>query len=568
MKKQILFCLTLILFTAACSPGFKTQQSLDLDSTQSLKSDSDTPSDENNGSGNDPSSQDPQIPSKIAEKFTLRESGFVEGLTTDYEGVFETTIQIPYGYILDALSVATRFVAPYACQWRGVEFEKNPASVYSRNEIPCGKLLSNGYKQVAVIDVPETRNEKGSTMTSISAVQLPIWVSRFQYSGVYQERRLDSGQVESISSSPNFGDDISLRFEPNGSTGRIHLCAALPGVEVTTPPQQVRAKASYKALGVKVGESTKFNVTFGKAKFDYARGCLATDIQFDPGSFIPQLKLEVTEKPKVAGAVHWGLDIETTSWWQRMLDEVFSWFRASLLDRVVKLANREVNNYIENDLKTGEWFSKVEGEEALDRLSRQLNQSLVRSMRASGLPLSIEELRKHLYRQCDLIPMMEDLPIDASVLCRRAVDSVNLGFIPFHRDANMQAAGCYSSFANIHQTRHSNGQYKTWAENCKFSLKLQAQIKAGLTAQEKQMLSKLFTSFQKFSTWMELLKNELNLGEDQEQILLLVLHEASKREEKISNPDDVLRLVKKYLPMVQSQFYSWLASDLKFNVPL
>ncbi len=565
MRKQILFCLILSLTLMACSRGFETQQREFASTSSKTAQDAVdvTPDNGEDDQGENPSTNPPLI----AEKFSLKENGFVDGLTTQYEGVFETTLEIPYGIVYDALSLATKFVAPYACQWRGVQYEQNPAAVYSRNEIPCGKLMSNGYKQVTVIDIPETRKENGSSMASLSAVQIPIWVSRFQYSGVYQEHRLDSGTVENINSSPNFGDDISIRYEPGDMTGKIHICAALPGVEVTTPGQTVKAKASYKALGIKVSEVTKFEVEFGKAKFDYVRGCLATEIKFTGDQFIPEFKLQVTEKPKVAGATHWGLKIETTSWWQKMLDEVFSWFRASLLDRVTKLANREVNKYIENDLKTGEWFSKAQGEEALDDISRQINQSVVRVMRNTGLPLSTTEMRRYLNRQCDLLPFLKNFPIQAREVCRRAVESVNIGFIPFYRNETMQARGCYSGYANIHQTR-TNGDYKTWAKECKFSMKLQVQVRAGLTEQEKQMLETLLASFKNLETWTSVVRQELNLSEEHEQILLLVLNEASKREEKLNNLNDILKALQKYAPMVQSQFYSWLASDLNINVPL
>lgn len=566
MKKQILVCLSLGIFVMGCAPGFQTMQSESLSSNeqQAVKEvneeDSDLPT-----TTPDPSTNPPLL---IAEKYTLKEGGFLDGLTTDYEGVFETTVEIPFGIVYDALSVATKFVAPYACQWRGVQFEQNPANVYSRNEIPCGKLLSNGYKQVIQIDIPEQRQEKNGTMTSIGGVSIPVWISRFQYSGTYQEARLDSGTVENIQSSPNFGDDISIRFEPDNMSGKIHLCAALPGVEVTTPPQRVKAKASYKALGVKVGEATNFDVTFGKAKFDYVRGCLATQITFDPGSLIPQFNLQVTEKPKVSGASHWGLNIETNSWWQKMLDEVFSWFRASILDKVTKLANREINKYIENDLKTGEWFSKAQGEEALDDISRQINQSVVRTMRSTGIPLTTTEMRSYLYRQCDLIPFVQNLPISTREICRRAVDSVNIGFIPFYRDATLQARGCYSAYANIHQTRNSNGQYKSWAKDCKFSMKLQAQLKVGLTDQEKLVLNQLLASFKNLPAWISAIRQQLNLKEEHEQLLLLALAEASKREEAFGDINDIFKALQKYAPMVQSQFYSWLGSDLKINVPL
>lgn len=565
-RKQIVttfVCLNLGLLAAGCSPGFQSaNKALNTGAQSSLLNSADEANLlETNPTPNNAAA----VPT---HQFSLKESGFVDGRNTLFEDTYETTIKIPYGIIYDAASAATRYAAPYACQWRGVEFEQNPGNAYARSEIPCGKIMSNGYKQVTLVDIPEQRSEGGSTMTSISPVQIPVWISRGQYSGTYKEVRLDSGTEENIQSSQIFGDDISIRFDPNGQSGKIHLCAAIPGVEVKSTPQTIKAKASYRLLGLKVSDSAKFDIDLGRATFNYVRGCFSTQVTFEQGGIVPQFKFEVTQKPVVDGVVYQGLKIRATAWWIRMLDDVLRFFRASLIDKVTKQANREVNQFIESELQTGEWFSRVHGEDVLNDLSKQLNQSLVRTFRSSGVPLSTEEMRLYLIKQCDLLPLVEDLPLSTKEVCKRAVNSVVIGFIPFHRDEVLAQKGCYDGYANIHQTRNAQGKYKEWAKDCQFAIRLQAQVKVQITDEEKEALERLWASFQNLPAWSTRIASELGLNENQRRLLLMALAEASERDERLESLNDILRVYQAYAPMVQSQFYSWLSSDLNINVPL
>lgn len=501
-------------------------------------------------------------PGKVAG--WLQEEGFLADQPKDIDVYFQSTIKIPYGWVYTAASVASRLASPMACQVRGLEAEANPHKAYAPGEMPCGRFTSGGYKQVAVFDVPQQDTKSGRFTAKVNGFSLPIWISRQQFGGVYKESRLDSRSTESITSSTSVGDDVSIRYEPreDGTGMKLHLCATMPGMEVTIPQTTVRAKASAKLGFAKVSYATDLTVNFGQARFDYARGCFATEVAFNGDSLVPQFQFTATEVPHVSNATYKGLHVRIGDWWLRFLDNVMNWFRASLRKSLTKQAVREVNSYADKEFETGAWFVKAHGHETLNSLSDTVNRASMRAMRSTGLPLSGAEMRSLLERQCGLVPMFKGVNYDFAAACKRVLAGVKVAILPFYRDPGMAADGCYDHFANIHQSRDENGKWKWWAKRCGFAMQLQVRVVAGLTDEDRRTLEETLQTLSQLDTWLELARAKLGWSKDDEAILLFVFDEAFKNGEKLGSLDDLARIAPRYRGNVEDKLKGWATQVL------
>jgi hypothetical protein len=471
--------------------------------------------------------------------------------------LYEGEVKIPFGWLFNSASLAVRSMAPMACQSASVLAEDHPVRSYAPGEIPCGQLTSGGYKRIMAIGVPASSGKQSGFDVTMGAIEFPVLISREQFGGEYRESRLESRAVETIASSPNFGEEISLRLEPMGDSMRIHVCATLPGFQITAPERVLDVRAKKKVGFINVSASTGLKIDMGAGRFDHVRGCFVTDVTSKDDGFSPNLKLSVTERPRFSNVEHTGMKIRIQDWWLRLIDKMMGWFKASLRKKVIETANGKISEISEKELETGAWFSRVHGEEIMNTSSSRFNRAAVASLKAEGFPMSGKELREQMKRQCVLHPLFEGSTPEFTQECLRALNSVKFSVQPFFRDPKAAGMGCYDHFANIHQSSDRNGKAKWWSDRCHLTIKLQVHALPGTDLAALKALDQALRSIKKIDGWLEESRRRLGWSEEDKGVLPFLTREVLKNGERIESVEDFDRLLKVYRPDIDKRARTW-----------
>jgi hypothetical protein len=486
----------------------------------------------------------------------IREEEFMVAPQQNHR-LFEGEVKIPFGWLFKSASSAVRLMVPMACQSAGVLAEGNPDRSYAPGEIPCGQLEAGGYKRILGVEIPASSGQQSGFDVTTGAVEFPILMSREQFAGAYRESRLDSRAIEMIASSPNFGDDISLRFEPTGDSLKIHVCAAIPGFKITAPERVVDVRARKNIGFVKFSASTGLKIDMGAGKFDHVRGCFVTDVTTNGDGFSPSLKLSVSEKPRFQNAEHTGIKIRIQSWWLRLVDKVMGWFKASFRQKVIRTVNGKIRDISENELETGAWFARIQGEEILETASTRFNRAAVAALKTEGVPMSGKDLREHLKRQCALHPLFEESAPGFTQECLRALGSVKFSVQPFFRDPKIAEMGCYDHFANLHQAGDRQGRAKWWSERCQLTIKLQVHVLPGADDASLKALDQALRSIRKLDRWLDETRGRLGWSEDDKGLLPFITREVLKNGDQVRSVEDLDGLLKTYRPDIEKRTRAW-----------
>ncbi len=384
---------------------------------------------------------------------------------------FSYELKIPFAHVYSAASVATRLLSPMACQ--GVQgIDKELPNRYANGEVPCGQIIDGQWKRLLSVSVdPFYDNHEGFDVY-VTGANIPVYLSRQARQGIYVESDLGSrGEVSKYSSS-KFGEDISVKFSPTGAAAQLELCANVPGGEVTAPNQVVNAKAWRKVWGYKASYDSNFTISPGVARFDYGRGCIAANFGWSGADLIPALNFSVTKAPFVSNASYSGLYIYINDWFLRMIDRVMAYFKVSLRQKLTAQVVREANQIIDRDVETGQWFTKVHGPELIARVNDRLSQQISKVVTRVGIPATVAQLKDLIKDNCRIRRFAggTNWTNRIETVCREVVEKIEWRIEPFVADPQSQALGCYSHFANIHQSS------AWWGKGCKFSSRFSIKI--------------------------------------------------------------------------------------------
>lgn len=384
----------------------------------------------------------------------------------------EFEVKVPYRRVFKMSSQVVKALIPFTCQ--AIPGIMNSAvQSYKQGEIPCGGIIDNDWKQLLSITVDPMSGTSDGFNYFVTGTTIPVMISRAQNSGSYSESNLDSKSNETRTSSPQLGEDISLRYNPEGTKAQIELCMNVPGATVTSTRQSVNAKAWKNVLGVKVSYDSDFEINPGQARFDYARGCFAMDFGWMGKELAPQLNLKTTMAPQLSNAQYSGLNIKISDWFLRLADNVMDFFKFSIRSKVQEKMVGKVNSMLDSDVETGRWFTRIHGEERLQEVGRKVTQQIANSVARIGLPSSTEELRTQVKDNCRLKKMSisEDWTDRLEQFCKYVVSEIQIEIEPFHRDQDSAAKGCYSHMARLHDS-----QNKWWANECHFAVRFKVSL--------------------------------------------------------------------------------------------
>lgn len=497
----------LLLALTACAPGFQAQNpQADLSSESAAVHE--------------------RVSTSEGELSWVAPSG-ASSDATDLRYDFE--LKVPFGKVYSAASLVTRTLAPYACQ--PVEGISNSSpSDYKAGEIPCGQILTGEWKQLMAIPILPFQISAGGFLISVDPLIVPILVSRNTHQGNYSEDSLDEkGSVQRLSSA-NFGDDISVRYTPDGTRAKLEMCLNIPGVDITSPAQNVRVTASKYVVFGRVYDTSTFTVTPGQASFDYGRGCFAVDFGWTGDQLTPSIHFSATQAPRLSNVNYAGLQVKINNWLLALTDSILKFFNVNIRQNLISRLTRTVNDYADSDIETGRWFGKVHGEALLNRAGEDINKRISSVVRRLGIPATSDDLRAQLHDSCRLLKLSGSSLWNErfNAFCTDVVDNVQIIVQPFAVDDASKASGCYDHFARIHETKDASGQAKWWAKDCKFAAHFSVVIPAkfkNYDSELKQVLGQLLSPERIPTEWLALLKNQ----QIDAYLLSLALEELEKR---------------------------------------
>ena len=242
---------------------------------------------------------------------SLNWSRAVNGPTASPSSVtYNFTLAVPYGRVYGAASATIKHLAPFTCQAINTLESSSPQS-YNPGEIPCGRVIDGSWKELVSIPVNTISGSWDGITYQINPLILPVDISRGANEGIYQVQSLDTKSQVSRTSSTVFGEDISVMYTPSGNSAAMELCLNIPGVEVTSNPQNVSVDAWKKILGVKISYGTSFTITPGQASYDYGRACFAIDYNWPGSNSAPTVSLSTTQAPTLSNLSYQGFTIST-----------------------------------------------------------------------------------------------------------------------------------------------------------------------------------------------------------------------------------------------------------------
>ena len=206
-----------------------------------------------------------------------------------------------------------------------------------------------------------------------------------------------------------------------------------------------------------------------------------------------------------------------------------------------------------DEIDSGRWFARLHGEKALQKLSEQMNQASLKAYRASGLPLKAEEFRHTFERQCKLIRLSADVRADLEAVCDEILKKVKIAVLPFYRDPEMAAKGCYDHFANVHQSTNARGEWKWWARECGFSMRVKFKVVAELTPEQKQVLEMVSRSLKDLDKWMESLADQLQLKPQEAALIGYILDEVIRQNIQLRDLSELKRWIPVLQPMIDAR---------------
>lgn len=270
-------CLRLLLilsavFTFGCGPGFQL-----LESSQSESS---------------------EVSGTKTDKNILKtEQGQLNWKSSSPEGTKKTIsfeLKVPYGRVFSVLSPALRIATPWSCQLIS-EIKSNHPLAYEKGEVPCGKIVSDEWKELLRVETPAYSIDSSGYKVSVSSTIAPIFVHRGARTGKYSESSLDTKSLVERTSSAAFGEDISLKYRPNNTGVTLGLCVNVPGQVIRSSSLRVTGKAKANVWGFKPSYVSDFTLEPGFATFDFARTCVDVGVQID--GLLPTVDAVVTEAP-------------------------------------------------------------------------------------------------------------------------------------------------------------------------------------------------------------------------------------------------------------------------------
>lgn len=384
----------------------------------------------------------------------------------EYEVTF--ALKVPFGRVYQPVSKAIKWVTPLLKKQLATEGQN-----YYPNEVPVGQIINSDWKKILDFEVEKSESVQSGYNVTINEFVVPVWLARHSRQGNYVEANLDLKRNVTKLSSKNFGDDISFRWRPEGSSVKMEMCLNIPGSKITAPKIDVFARARKKTWYGHFSTSSNFEVNPGELQWDLGRGCFAANYFKPEGSAQSLLTFRATQAPYLQAVVYKGLSIRIGNWFLRLIDNILSIFNASIKKAVIKKVTNTVNNMADKDIESGQWFSKVYTEEVLNDLGERVHARIRRTVNRVGGLVDMDHVRNMIDDNCRLMKLSKSPQFTEKhrQFCDEVVSTLRFTVSRDFSDESSRQAGCYDYFANIHEVKDAQGNKKWWAEKCRFKVR-------------------------------------------------------------------------------------------------
>lgn len=407
----------------------------------------------------------------------------------DKKTYYKAEYEIGYGEVMRPLSRAIPTLMRQACSAAGLP---SKGDSYRRDELPCGEPINDSWKNLVNINMNQQWGNFNGYNYWIGGLHIPIQIGRTSNSGEFSENSLDNLQTIKKMSSAVMGDDIAIRFLPQGDKLDVDFCVNIPGTQVTAPYTYIPASVEQKLWFFSINLQADMEVHPGIVDYDYIRQCFKTQVGFNPTDGLPIATIMHIPPGHIANARLNYTSLKFVNFWTQIVDFVVSVFGTNIRNEIVKYAQGEVSSISQNDFNTGAWLTQITQGAIGEKYTREIGRDLNIDMANRNLPTSGAALRDALNAQCERLSALtsiEDLNRLGVQACREALNEVEISIEPFVFDPEMEKMGCYQYFANVHQANKNN---PWWDKGCKFKVRLMA----GLTPKAQgalELLQQLLT---------------------------------------------------------------------------
>lgn len=448
-------------------------------------------------------------------------------------------MSIPYGRVYSGLSKVAKLLSP-----KMICSVLDKAQNYTDIETPCGKIINDQWKEMTVIPVDAYEGVHSGYTVTMNAFDIPVWLSRQTQQGKYSEASLDiKGDIEKMSSK-NFGDDISIRWNPMNNGAEFDMCLNVPGGTVTAPRRDIFVRAKKKTWYGHFSTSTDLETTWGQLSWKYGRTCFRVQYFNEKEGYTPDQTIQFLKTPYLFDIQYTGLNVRIGNWFLRLIDNIMNFFKSSIRKAMIKKINNSVNNLADQEVESGAWFTKVYTEVALKKNSEQLHTRIKNLLERSGGFITTERVQDMIRDNCRLLKYSKS-PLWSERMqkfCIEISNTIEISMNPVARNTQEEQLGCYNYYANIHSVKKQSGQKVWWANQCNYSLRFTIRVSRNAADQLEDIHELIQNQIEELripNEWQELLDaNELD-----EVALNLLLEEAEKRGYKELSLQDLQNLM-------------------------
>lgn len=414
-------------------------------------------------------SADDMLRNLLAENFSATFATY----NTGPKQYFEFEVDIPYARVYKPLSQLVRKFAPQVCKLANFAYAGD--GVYHNEELPCGYPDNdNIWKSIFTVNIPGLNGWSGDVYYDIYNFQVPIKIGRANQTGPYTEDSLDTNGNANFQSSKTLGEDVSFRFRPHGNVADFDVCMNVPGTTITTSPMYLYGNAYKKILGISVTLSANAVVRPGIVSYQYIRQCFSARAGFDGNTGNPIYQLTKITNPDVIGAQLNYTQLDFQDWFTNLVQDVLKVFGTNINQQIKQYIQETAYSYTENDVQNGQFLLNVARSTLGDEWTGKVSDAMAGRVAEEIVPSSGINLKNALKTQCDrlssLLSQYDTNRLDPEK-CRAFLDMIDLHLVPFKYDADLDAKGCYSHYANIHKANTGSDTDYWWKTECKFKVK-------------------------------------------------------------------------------------------------
>lgn len=418
-------------------------------------------------------SSEDMLKNLLNENFSVVYATYVTGP----KRYFTLDVDVPFARVLKPLSQLARQYAPQVCKLANLPYA---GEVYHNAELPCGYPDNdNTWKSIFTVNIPGLNGWSGSIYYDIYGFQVPLKIGRSNQTGPYTEDSLDTLGSTTFQSSQTLGEDISVMFRPHGNVADLEVCMNIPGQTITTPPLYLYGNAYKSVLGVSVTLSANSVVRPGIASFQYIRQCFAATGGFDTNTGSPVYQITHISNPDIVGTQLQYTQLQFQDWITNLLSNILNFFGTNVSQQIANYLQTEVKTASEDDVKNGQFLIDAARGFIGDDWAQDIGAALNNRLHSDLVPSSGVNLKNALSAQCDRLSSLlseHDVARLDPEKCRSFLDMVDLYLVPFKYDADQDAKGCYSHFANIHKSNTGSDSDYWWKTECRFKIKMMVGI--------------------------------------------------------------------------------------------